>query len=222
MTDRSSQSSSQSDLGQPGNELLYVKELLHRVSNEYTKVISFAHRVAASSASDEAKIAAEKIANRLRALADAHRVLYPPDGNEPTDLADNVSGLCRAMTSAWLIPEEITLQLAAPGPILLRRKSCWRACLIVSELIRNASLHASFSDHGRIAVSIDVASDRVLCRVSDDGSPAAAYVPGVGTRLVDALANELDGSVERQFGSAGASVTLSFPVERGVVPLALA
>jgi len=117
------------------------------------------------------------------------------------------------MTSAWLIPGGITLQLAVPGPIYLRSKSCWRACLIVSELIRNASIHASFSDQGRIAVSIDVALGRVTCRVSDDGSPALTYVPGVGTRLVDALASELQGSVDRQFGETGAKVVLSFPLD---------
>jgi two-component sensor histidine kinase len=207
MTDRSAQS----DVSRLENEMLYVRELLHRISNEYTNAISFAHSVAASSSSVEAKAAAEKIARQLHALADAHRLLSPPAGDEPADLADNLSELCRVMTSAWLIPETITLQLAVPGPIFLRSENCWRACLIVSELIRNASLHASFSDHGRIAVSIDVASRRVLCRVSDDGSPALTYAPGVGTRLVDALANELEGYVERRFGKSGACHHSFFP-----------
>jgi two-component sensor histidine kinase len=202
-----------SEIDQRENEMLYVGELLHRVSNEYTNAIAFAHCVANNSLSDEAKAAADKIAQHLHALANSHRALYPPAGDEPTDLADNLSELCRAMTSAWLVPGEITLQFAAPGPIRLRRGSCWRACLIVSELITNSLRHASFSDHGRIVVSIDVVSDRVLCRVSDDGSPVPAYVPGMGTRLVDALATELEGSVERQFGKSGASVLLSFPMD---------
>lgn len=73
--------------------MLYVSELLHRVSNEYTNAISFAHSVAAKSSSEEAKTAADKIAHRLHALADAHRVLYPPAADEPTDLADNISRL---------------------------------------------------------------------------------------------------------------------------------
>jgi two-component system, chemotaxis family, sensor kinase Cph1 len=209
MTDRKLQA----EVSAIESEMLYVREVLHRISNEYTNAISFAHNLAVNSSSQEAKAAAEKITRHLHALADAHRALSPPPGDEPADLTENLSGLCRAMTSAWLIPEGITLQLAVPGPIFLRSRSCWRACLIVSELIRNASIHASFSDHGRIAVSIDVASGHVWCGVSDDGSPARAYVPGVGTRLVDALANELQGSVERQFGEFGARVTLSFPID---------
>jgi hypothetical protein len=38
-------------------------------------------------------------------------------------------------------------------------------------------------------------------------------VPGIGTKLVDALANELEGSIERQFGQSGATVLLSFPMD---------
>ena len=203
----------QSEVSQLEYDTLYVSELLHRISNEYTNAISFAHRVAAKSLSEEAKTAAEKIALHLHALADAHHVLDPPAVNEPTDLADNLSRLCQAMASAWLAPEGITFQVNEPGPIFLRRISCWRACLIVSELITNASRHASFPDHGRIVVSIEVRSGRVLCRVSDDGSPALTYAPGVGTRLVDALANELGGFVERQFEKSGATVVLSFPMD---------
>jgi two-component sensor histidine kinase len=210
MTDRSSQS----EVGQPDSELLYVRELLHRIANEYTNAISFARSVAAGSSSGAVKTAAEKIAHHLHVLADAHRALCPPAEDERADFADNLSGLCRAMTSAWLNPERITLRLEAPGPIFLRSGSCWRACLIVSELIRNSSLHASFSDHGHIVVSTDVVSGRVLCQVRDDGAPALTYVPGMGTRLVDALASELQGSVERQFGKNGARVLLSFPVDR--------
>jgi two-component system, chemotaxis family, sensor kinase Cph1 len=209
MTDRSSQS----EVSQPDNEMLYVRELLHRISNEYTNIISFARSVADGSSSVEAKAAANKITQRLHVLAEAHRALCPPSGDEPIDLADNLSGLCRAMTSAWLTPEGIKLQLAVPGPILVRGKICWRACLIVSELIRNASIHASFSDHGCIVVSIDVVSGRVVCQVSDDGEPTISSVPGMGTRLVDALANELQGSVKRRFGKSGARVLLSFPME---------
>jgi two-component sensor histidine kinase len=190
-----------------------VRELLHRISNEYTNAISFAHNVARRSSSDEARTVADKIADRLLALANAHRALYPPAADEPADLADNLSRLCRDMTSAWLAPGEITLQLAMPGPILLGGKICWRVCLIVYELITNSSRHASFLDRGCIMVSIEVVSGRVFCRVSDDGSPALTYAPGRGSRLVDALAKELEGSVERQFGKSGTTVLLSFPMD---------
>jgi two-component sensor histidine kinase len=203
----------QSQVDQFENEMLYVRELLHRISNEYTNAISFARRVAASSPSADAKAVAEKIEDHLHALANSHRALRPPAGDEPADLAEDLSELCRAMTVAWLAPQGIALQFAAPRRIPLRSENCWKACLIVSELIRNSWRHASFAAHGSIVVSSDVVSGRVLCRVSDDGAPTSSQVPGTGTRLVDALASELEGSVERKFGQAGASVVLSFPMD---------
>lgn len=203
---------SQSQVEQFENEMLYVRELLHRISNEYANAISLAHYVAAGCSSEEAKAAVGKIAAHLHALASSHQALYPPERDEPTDLADDLSELCRAMAAAWLTPQGITLQLAAPRRILLQGINCWRACLIVSELIRNAGRHGSYLERGHIGVSIDVVSGRVLCRVSDDGALAPTYAPGRGTRLVDALADELEGSVEREFGLSGASVVLSFPL----------
>jgi two-component sensor histidine kinase len=202
---------SQSEVNERESQMLYVRELLHRISNEYTNAISFTHSLAARSSSKETKSAVEKVAQHLHALAESHCALSPPNGDGWTDFADNLSELCRVMTSAWLAPERIALQLAVRGPIPLRKRSCWRACLIVSELIRNAQRHASFSEQARVVVSMDVVAGRVLCRVSDNGSAAMTYVPGTGTQLIDALAGELEGAIERQFGESGASVLLSFP-----------
>ena len=63
----------------------------------------------------------------------------------------------------------------------------------------------------RIFVSVAANAGQVVCRVSDNGAATAAFGPGLGTRLVDALAVELDGHVERRFGDEGATITLMFP-----------
>jgi two-component sensor histidine kinase len=47
--------------------------------------------------------------------------------------------------------------------------------------------------------------------VSDDGSAVATVKPGLGTELVDALAADLDGNVERHHATSGTTVTLRFP-----------
>ena len=53
--------------------------------------------------------------------------------------------------------------------------------------------------------------DRAFCTVSDDGCCAEIGGAGLGTRLMDALAAEIDGLIERRFSKSGASVMLSFP-----------
>lgn len=196
-----------------GDGTLYVGEVLHRVSNEYMNAVSFAHDLAAHSVNEETKAAVLKVAEHLNALAEAQHALRPPASDGPTDFADRLSHLCQAMTSAWLAPREISLQLQLSGPIMLGEQKCWRACLIAHEFITNASRHAVFSHGGHIVVSGEVVCGRIICRVSDDGSFSAAHVPGAGSRLVNALAGQLEGIIESRFGTSGATAVLSFPVD---------
>ena len=68
--------------------------------------------------------------------------------------------------------------------------------------------------HPRIDIWADIGQSggRVLCNVSNDGAVDKTWMPGLGTQLVDALAAELDGFVNRRFGESGATAVLSFPL----------
>jgi two-component sensor histidine kinase len=94
---------------------------------------------------------------------------------------------------------------------MLDAKRCWRAELIISELITNASRHAFTSQAGHISVAVETAAGQIICRVSDDGSPPAILKRGLGSELVDALAADLDGYVERIHEASGTTITLFFP-----------
>lgn len=199
---------------QSGQSFLHAAELLHRVHNEYTRAISFAFTVAARSSSQETKSALDEVINHLYCVAETHRVLRPPHEEGLVDFTDRITRLCCAMSSSSDIAgREITLLLAVGRPVLLDAVRSWRATLIVSELINNACRHAFGTRSGRISIAIHGASDRIVCQVSDDGDGSAfpGFNPGLGTRLVNALATELGGSVERRFTDFGTTVTLSFP-----------
>ena len=190
---------------------LYLAEFLHRVHNEYTCAISLANRLAARSAHEETKIALVQIVNRLHALAASHQILRPPLAAASADLSANLIQLCHAMTSAELAERNIELQLSVTEPVMLDAKRCWQAELIISELITNALRHAFTSRAGRISVAVETAAGQIICRVSDDGSPSANIKRGVGSELIDALAADLDGYVERTHKASGTSATLFFP-----------
>jgi two-component sensor histidine kinase len=191
--------------------LLYVNEFLHRVRNEYASVISLASLKAAKCSNQEVRAALDEVAGYLHALAEKHRVLRPPLAAVPEDLTANLKQLCRAMIPAGLAQRGITLRFHAAERIVLEAARCWRAGLIVSEFITNAARHAFRSRAGNISVAVRPVLERVVCRVSDDGSSTVRFMPGAGTRLVDALAADLDGYVKRQFSKSGTTVTLSFP-----------
>jgi two-component sensor histidine kinase len=191
--------------------LLFCTEFLHRVKNEYACAISLATILAARSSNEETKAALAQVIDQLHALASAHDALRPPLTTALTDLGANLTQLCRVVTLSRLAQRGIALDLAIADPVLLDAKRCWRAELIVSELITNASRHAFVSQAGRISVAVKTASGQVICRVSDDGSPAATLKRGLGTELVEALAADLDGYVERLHKASGTTVTLCFP-----------
>jgi two-component sensor histidine kinase len=115
------------------------------------------------------------------------------------------------MTSSRLAQRGVELNLAITQPVLLDARRCWRAELIVSELITNAARHVFVAEAGRISVAVKIASGQVICRVSDDGSSTATLKSGLGTELIDALAADLDGYVERLHKASGTTVTLCFP-----------
>jgi two-component sensor histidine kinase len=191
--------------------LLFFTEFLHRVKNEYACAISLATTLAARSSNEETKAALAQVSDQLHALASAHDILRPPLTTALTDLSANLTQLCRVMTSSRLAQRRVELNLAITEPVLLDAKRCWRAELIVSELITNASRHAFVSQAGRISVAVKTASGQVICRVSDDGQPAATLKRGLGTELIEALAADLDGYVERLHKASGTTVTLCFP-----------
>ena len=193
--------------------LLYVTELLHRVQNDYTRAISLASTMQIRSS--EAKEAVCQIVDHLNASAKAYHLLWPRPPGELVDFTTEITGLCRAMVSSILDQDGISLNLSTAGPILLDGFRCWRANLILSELITNAARHAFNSRGSHIAVTVAASGGQVICRVSDDGSSPATPKSGHGTQIVDALTADLGGNIERRYTETGALIVLSFPMSSG-------
>jgi two-component sensor histidine kinase len=191
--------------------MLYVAEFLHRVQNEYTTAISLASTMALRSVNPEAKAALTQMIDHLLASAKAHRLLLPRSPGGLVDFTSDVTRLCRIAVSSVLDQRGITLHLKIPEPVLLDSLKSWRANLILSELITNASRHAFESRGDRISVAITLACGQVVCTVGDNGSSVRAPKSGLGTQLVNAIAEDLEGSIQRCYSETGTIITLSFP-----------
>jgi two-component sensor histidine kinase len=85
-----------------GEPLVYVAELLHRVSNGYAGAISLASVMASRASSPEAKSALGTVIEHLFRLAAVHRVLLPPVADGTVDLGDYLTRLCQAKVAAEL------------------------------------------------------------------------------------------------------------------------
>jgi two-component sensor histidine kinase len=194
----------------------FMAEMTHRMANEYSSATAILSRAAARIDNAGARDALEAVAERLHRQAVVHRALLPPFAG-PTDLSNYLASLCHTLTDAMLAERGIALRLTE-SRVELDAERCWRVGLIVTELIVNAVRHGIQADEGGvISVELAVRSDLVECYVIDNGRPLSSPLAGAGSRIVDALAGGMGGTIERRFDKCGTSVLLAFPLAVGSV-----
>jgi two-component sensor histidine kinase len=192
------------------NPWLFIEEIEHRVINEYAMAAASISLAAARTTVPDVKATLTDAVRRLRSYADVHRSLQPPATGGLLNLADYLASLCESLVRARLNERGINLTLVELN-VQISAERCWRIGLIVSELITNSIRHALSGGSGQILIETHRTADQIYCSVADNGRSTGYFVPGRGSRIVDALVQELGGSIDRQFGPSGSTVTLSFP-----------
>ena len=120
---------------------LLLRELSHRLNNEFTSAISVISLTAARSGSHEVKAALSDVSDRLHRYADVHRTLQMPEYQAYIDAALYLQQLCLSISRSRLEPNNIKLVLAV-RPLSIPSDRCWRLGMIVYELITNSARHA--------------------------------------------------------------------------------
>lgn len=191
-------------------ESMLLRELNHRINNEFATAISVVSLAARRSNNDEVKAALSGVVELLHQYADVHSALQMPECDTLVDAAAYLRRLCRSITRSLLEDRKISLVLAAQ-PLRLPADHCWRLGMIVFELINNAARHAFSDGEGEIRVELLWVEPFVECRIMDNGSASGEVRPGHGLRIIDALSKDLCGEFEQTFGSRGSIATLVFP-----------
>jgi two-component sensor histidine kinase len=191
---------------------LLLRELSHRINNEFSSAIGAISVAAARSANGEAKAALAAVQTQLESYVQVHHALQMPEDRRRIDAAVYLRRLCRAISRSKLERRGIELRFAEQS-LRMNADRCWRLGLIVSELITNAERHAFKKSGGQIIVELAPSTTFVECRVSDNGVNEGTIYPGRGLRIVEALARSLGGSIKQDFGAKGATALLVFPTE---------
>ena len=197
----------------PADDLL-LKELSHRMNNEFASAIAVVSRAAARSENKEVKATLAAVSDRLLAYAFVHRVLQMPSDNTEIDASAYLRQLCEAISRSKLADQGIRLAFV-DRPLDMDSARCWRLGLIVSELITNAVRHAFDGMGGNIRVELLRSRSFVECRVSDDGHAVKPIRPGRGLKIVEALAATLGGTIDYVVGEHGSAAVLIFPESVG-------
>ena len=199
----------------PSNEFLLLRELSHRISNEFASAIGYVSAIASRSTSEDAKLALTGVADLLHHYAEVHRALQMPTYSTAIDASGYIRALCQSIQGARLdhrnINRNINLVLVE-CPLRLRSEQCWKLGMIIAELVTNSARHAFDDGGGTIRIQMSASGPFAQCCITDDGSSRGPLQPGHGLKIVDALARELNGRIDHRFGLGGATSILRFPI----------
>jgi two-component sensor histidine kinase len=190
-------------------ERVLLRELNHRISNEFCAAISVVSLAAARSSNKEVKAALTHVAELLHHYAEVHHALQMPEHGTRADAAAYVRNLCLSIRRSKLNQMKIELVLAARR-LWLQPERCWLLGMIIHELITNAARQA-FAGDGWIRVELLREGAFVECRVLDNGSAPVGLQPGRGLKILHELIKALDGRFDQKFATGGSTFIVVFP-----------
>lgn len=202
-------------------ELLTQKEILlqemqHRVANSLQIIASILLLKARAVQSEEIKLHLHDAHSRVMSVASVQKQLQATAHGEHIAVAPYLTRLCDSLASS-MIGENRPITVKVQAEIgETDSSSAVSIGLIVTELVINALKHAFTHDElaGQIVVAYQVAGEAWRLSVSDSGNGktpdiVAGSKPGLGTSIVEALANQLDARVEITSGKRGTQVSIT-------------
>ncbi|MFN7024920.1 MAG: sensor histidine kinase [Pseudorhizobium sp.] len=189
---------------------LLVRELSHRVKNTMAMVMSLVRRTMKTSNSIDDYV--DNLQGRLRAMADAHALLFETNWSEAQLLE---------VIRRTIAPQDRdgTRFKIRPGLLtLLSPKSALAISMVVNELATNAVKHGALSNEkGIVEISWERTPEgHVALRWQEVGGPAIRQPEsnGFGTTLIDrSIRYELQGEVKLDYSPTGLTCDITFPLE---------
>ena len=206
-------SNAQADEDDPAiDQELLLREMQHRVANSLQIVASILSLKARTVKSEEARLHLIDACNRVMSIAAVQRQLLASKHLGTIRIDDYLSELCEGLAAS--LTEKVGLAVVVDGTATIESNKAVAIGLVMTELIINALKHAfPRKQRGTISVAYQTKGLDWSLSVSDDGIGLANPSindgrSGYGTRIVDALAKELDARVSVKGGPTGTRVSL--------------
>lgn len=197
---------------------MLLKEVNHRVANSLGLVAAMVRMQAAAVSDPHARHALEETQSRISAVAGVHRHLYTSDNIGEVDIGAYLSHLVG----------ELSASLAGNGTVPMVKTELLRISLatdkavtlgvMVGELVTNAFKYAYPPEtNGEIRVRSDkLENGHLRICVEDDGvgwdGTGPAQGTGIGSKVLRAMARNLEAEISYATLSPGTSVCIEFPV----------
>lgn len=202
---------------------ILLKEIHHRVKNNF-QVVSSLLNLQAGTISDPAALEAfEASQNRIKSMSLIHEKLYHSESLSRIDFSDYLASMAQEISAAnYLMADRVRIELDIES-VEIPVDSAIPLGLILNEVITNAFKYAFPGEgKGRIRVSLrrlDGPESRAELRIEDDGVGLDAAETGhdagggLGRELIKALVSQLEGSIAID-GGEGTRYVIDFPLGR--------
>jgi two-component sensor histidine kinase len=192
---------------------ILLQELQHRVANSLQIIASVLMQSARRVQSEEARGHLHDAHNRVMSIATLQQQLAASRLGD-VELRGYLTQLCESLGASMIHDhDQVSIAVTADGSTVNADISVSLG-LIVTELVINALKHAFPGDRdGKILVDYHAQEADWTLSVSDNGvgtpESLADAKPGLGTSIVEALANQLHATVETDGGYPGTTVSVT-------------
>jgi two-component sensor histidine kinase len=197
-----------------------LKEMNHRIKNNFA-IVGSVLALQASQADPTVATQLREAATRISAIAKAHQSLYQSSEIEWLDIGKYIETVCKDLNAS--IPK-CQIRVSADYGIEIATDQAISTALIVNELIMNAvkygypnkdcEVWVTLSCYGKGGFSISV-------RDEGAGLPPGfnpRKTGGLGMRLVSALVQQLNGTLEIQTVNPGTEFCVTVPTAHRTLP----
>jgi two-component sensor histidine kinase len=193
-----------------------VKEMNHRVKNSLALVVGMLRLQARENSEPAFVQQLEDATLRVGAIARVHEQLYQSADVERFDVGRYIEGMCKDLGASFA---QCEIEVQAQAGIVISTDRAISSALIVNELVSNAAKHA-YQGQGVGKVWVNIATtgvDSFSIAVRDEGGGLPEDIEfgkgkGLGARMVRALTEQLDASLEIVARHPGVEFVVTAPL----------
>ena len=193
---------------------MLLEEMRHRVANSLQIIASILLMKARTVQSDETRRHLQDAHQRVLSVATVQEQLRGSAHGDDIEIGPYLTKLTESVAQSMIGSDRSIAVVVEAGPGAAPSNKAVSIGLIVTELLINAVKHG-FPDgrSGTIRVAYGAEGSRWRLSVADEGAgrmkrDGAPTSTGLGTSIVEALAQQLDARLESSSGPRGTTVTL--------------
>jgi two-component sensor histidine kinase len=194
-----------------------LEELEHRVGNSLQIIAAIILMKSRMVTSEETRLQLQDAHKRVMSVAAVQKHLHATGVAGPVEMAPYLTQLCDSLKTSMIGDyRPTTLKVTSDAGTVTSREAVSLG-LIVTELILNALKHAFTDDRAdrQIDVGFAIAGSNWKLSVADNGigAPVGVFAQaksGLGTSIVNALAQQLEARVDVVSGREGTSVSVTY------------